>query len=196
MAPRYTTLAAVKARLDIDDGDTSRDDELEAVIDAAEAAVDSLTKQVWKSPAASMEYFTVDRWTYKLYIPPAQSVTAVAEKDSDGTWTALADEDWAEIERSGPTTQLLRTSGTWKQTVRGEASVRVSGVFASTATAPPDIAMAALILSHRLVNRSQAPFGIEGGGIETGAMYLAQNDPDVYTLLKRHRRYGFGRKAN
>ena len=196
MPPRYTTLAAVKARLNIDDSDTDRDDEIEAVIEAAEAAVDALTKQVWASPAASMEYFSVDRWTYKLYIPPAQSVTAVAEKDDDGTWADLADDDWDAIERTGPTKQLLRLSGTWKRTVRGEASVRVSGVFATSATAPPDIAMASLILSHRLANRPAAPFGIEAGGVETGAMYLAQNDPDVYNLLKRHRRISFGRKAN
>ena len=143
MAPRYTTLADLKARLQ--DAPDSRDDELTAAIDAAEAAVDTLTAQVWKSPAASEEFFSVDRCTYLLRIPPAQSVTAVAEKN-DGSWTTLDDEDWSAVETptGKATRELVRESGWWKPTRRGEASVRVSGVFASTATAPPEIAMASL----------------------------------------------------
>ena len=135
--------------------------------------------------------------TYLLRIPPAQSVTAVAEKN-DGSWVTLDAGDWSAVEVAAgePRRELIRESGWWKPTLRGEASVRVSGVFASTATAPPEIAMASLILAHRLVNRPNAPFGIEAGGIETGAMYVARNDPDVYTLLKRRRRVGFGRRSN
>ena len=74
--------------------------------------------------------------------------------------------------------------------------MRVSGVFATTATAPPDIERAALLLAARLFGRREATLGFVGGGSETGAVRLARSDPDVYTLLQRRKRYGFGRRSN
>ena len=186
----YVALADLKSQLGVS-GTTTHDNVLERLLLASQAAIDTLTDQVWESPASREEFFVVDEWTSTLDIPPAQSVSAVAEKEADGSWTDLASTDWDELETSEATERLIRR-GCWKPSRYGEASVRVTGVFAKTATAPNDIKEATLILAARLFQRKDVPLGFTAAGIDAAAMRLAKIDPDVATLLQGKRRYGIG----
>ena len=132
----YVALPELKAQLGAT-ATTTHDNVLERLLLASQAAVDTLTNQVWESPASRDEFFVVRGWTSTLDIPAAQSISAVAEK-VDGSWSALADDDWDELETSDATETLIRR-GCWAQSIYGEASVRVTGVFAKTATVPADI---------------------------------------------------------
>ena len=185
----YVTTAEVKAQLSITKDDY--DSIIDALVQAAQAAVDEYTSQTWESPASASKYHVVQTFSTCLDIARAQSVTEVAEKN-DGTWSALDSDLWETLESDGPAEQLIRTSGYWKRSRRGEASVRVTGVFATTAAAPPDIKQATLILAARLYQRRNAPLGLTAGGVETAAMHLARVDPDVHTLLKPRKELAVG----
>ena len=187
----YVALAELKSQLGVS-GTTTHDNVLERLLLASQAAIDTLTNETWESPASREEFFVVDSWTSTLDIPPAQSVSAVAEKEADGSWADLTEgTDWDELETSEATERLIRR-GCWKPSRYGEASVRVTGVFAKTATAPNDIKEATLILAARLFQRKDVPLGFTAAGVEAAAMRLAKTDPDVATLIQGKRRHGVG----
>ena len=187
----YVSLEELKAQLGVS-GTTTHDTVLNRLLGASQKAVETFTDEVWESPASRDEFFVVDRWSSTLDIPPAQSISAVAEK-SDGSWSALSTEDWETVETSpGVAYERLVKRGCWKLTVYGEASVRVTGVFAKTATVPEDVKEATLILAARLFQRKDVPLGFTAGGVDAAAMRLARTDPDVGSLLQGKRKYGVG----
>ena len=184
----YVSTAEVKTHLNLNSGQF--DTVIDRLIPAATAAVEDFTSRVWESPVSAAKFYTVDRWDRLLDIDDAQSISEVAEKQTDFTWSALTADDWATVESDGPTIRLVRRGGCWRPSQYGEASVRVTGVFAHTATPPADVKEATLILCARLFQRKDVPLGFTAGGVDTAAMRLARTDPDVASLLQGKRALG------
>ena len=186
----YVTLDEVKGHLSLTG--STHNAVLTPLIDAAVAGIEEETEQVWESPASAAKYFVVEHgWHPLLDIPRAQTISEVAEK-RDGSWEVLDADDWEAVETDKATEQLVRLNGCWQWTLRGEASVRVTGVFATTATAPADIKTAVILLVARLFQRRQAPLGFTSGGIETAVMEIMRVDPDIRALLRAHRDIAVG----
>ena len=183
----YVTREELRDRLSGDESLGSEyDDRLDDLIGVCQKAVDTYTGRVWESPASAARFYVPTVGSTVLDIDDAQSVTEVAEK-SNGTWTALAASDWSEWPGGPPTDRLIRETGYWQRSLRGP-SVRVTGVFATTATVPDDVKEATMILASRLFARPDSATGVEGGGIETGLFFVMRNDPDFQALLQFRRR--------
>ena len=182
----YVTRDELKDRLNLVNT-TDDDDRLDDLAATCQKAVDIYTGRVWESPASAARFYVPRLGSTVLDIDDAQSVTEVAEK-ANGTWTALDTSDWSEWEGGPPTDRLIRETGYWRRSQRGGPSVRVTGVFATTATVPDDVKEATMILVSRLFARPRSATGVEGGGTETGLFFVMRTDPDFQALLQFRRR--------
>ena len=182
----YTTLAAVKAQLKLTV--TTNDNELEDIIEAAQAAVETFTSRVWEDPPEAARTFTPCGWDPVLDIDEATSINTVEERRGFGSWTAVSSDDWELFASGDYLDSLVRKTGAWALSSRGEPTVRVTAIWASTSTAPHDVSRATTILAARLFGRREAVLGVEGGGIDTVATQLARTDPDVHMLLRGKKR--------
>ena len=193
MAARYVTLAEVKPR--VEQSGTQFDSRLDQMVEAAEAAVDTITARVWKEPAAgSARLFTPRHASTVLRIDEATQAASVEVREGTAspTWTALPTADWELIAPIEYNDGIVRLDGRgWPGTRYGEPTVRVTAHWASTADVPPDIKEATLVLVVRLFKRPTVPLGVQQIGTEI-AVSLARIDPDVQTLLQRHIRLGVG----
>ena len=193
MAARYVTLAEVKAR--VEQSGTGFDTILDRIIDAAEAAVDTITERVWEEPAAGSARLLTPR-SARTVLPIDEATQAASAEVREGTasptWTALPTADWELVARGEYSDALVRLDGrAWPCTRYGEPTVRVTAHWASTADVPPDIKEATLILVSRLFKRPTVPLGVQQIGTEI-AVRLGRADPDVHALLERHIKIGVG----
>lgn len=191
----YTTVDMVKDQLGITS--TTHDELLELVIAAAQSAVELHTDRVWEAGDAEPRSYSPDSADSKLLmIDEAQSVSAVAEWSGDEFADLSLGDDYrcdgpgvdpaGAVAGSGPIRSLVRTSGSWCRA--GHGTVKVTGVWASTASPPDDVAYATLIYACRLFQRRTAPLGITAGGMDQMPVRLSRMDPDVAALLSSRRR--------
>jgi hypothetical protein len=199
----YTTVSQVKA--DIPDSplfsttDTSYDSVIAGMITAASRLID---KEVggwpgyfYPSTADTTRYFD-GNGDKELYIDPMVSLTSVSVAESDGraaadytAWTLDTDYyvgpyNYSQI--GSPITHLIidNDAGSKGSFHRFRKSVKVTGVFGYSASAPADIEQACKITAVRWFQRAKQGYQDGGANPMTGELIYVQSlDPDVKTLL-------------
>jgi hypothetical protein len=193
MANEYATLAQVKSRLDITD--TDNDTELESVIEAVSRAIDRDRRTTFYATTAT-KYYTA-RWDDWLIIDHLLSVTKI-ETDDDGDdtheteWSAG---DYYLAPNSAPYTQIYTTnSGDYSFPIDIKRGVKIVGSWGYSATTPPAINEACILMAMRVWKRRDLIFGTAGnaelGTIE--AIAPITRDGEIRTLLDTVERTNVG----
>lgn len=190
----YCTLAQVKAGLRITD--TVDDSLLEMAVESASRAMDSYCNRVFYSTGTAVTRYYSPRDSYLCDIDDLVSLTSIYT-NSDETqasytiqWTS---EDYQLEPLNGladsqptPYTRIRAIGNYTFQTLDGEASVKVTGVFGYSAV-PIAVTQATVIQASRIYKRLDSPLGIISG--ELGSMRVGTRlDPDVAQLVDGFRK--------
>jgi hypothetical protein len=190
----YATLAQVKAGLRITD---SVDDTLlEMAVESASRAIDSYCNRVFYSTGTAVVRYYSPQDSYLCDIDDLVSLTSLYT-NSDETqssynilWTAedrqLEPLNGLADGQPTPFTRIRAIGDYTFQTLNGEASVKVTGVFGYSAV-PIAITQATVIQASRIYKRLDSPLGIISG--ELGTMRVGTRlDPDVAQLVDGFRK--------
>ena len=190
----YCTLAQVKAGLRITD---SVDDTLlEMAVESASRAIDSYCNRVFYSTGNAVVRYYSPQDSYLCDIDDLVSLTSLYT-NSDETQSSYNIQWTSEDRQLEPLNGLadgqptpftrIRAIGEYTfQTLNGEASVKVTGVFGYSAV-PIAITQATVILASRIYKRLDSPLGIISG--ELGTMRVGTRlDPDVAQLVDGFRK--------
>jgi hypothetical protein len=194
----YCTLAQVKAGLRITD---SVDDTLlEMAVESASRAIDSYCNRVFYSTGTAVVRYYSPQDSYLCDIDDLVSLTSLYT-NSDETQSSYNIQWTSEDRQLEPLNGLadgqptpftrIRAIGEYTfQTLNGEASVKVTGVFGYSAV-PIAITQATVIQSSRIYKRLDSPLGIISG--ELGTMRVGTRlDPDVAQLVDGFRKVRMG----
>lgn len=190
----YATLAQVKAGLRITD---SVDDTLlEMAVESASRAIDSYCNRVFYSTGTAVVRYYSPVDSYLCDIDDLVSLTSLYT-NSDETQSSY-DILWTSEDRQleplngladgqpTPFTRIRAIGDYTFQTLNGEASVKVTGVFGYSAV-PIAITQATVIQASRIYKRLDSPLGIISG--ELGTMRVGTRlDPDVAQLVDGFRK--------
>ena len=190
----YCTLAQVKAGLRITD---SVDDTLlEMAVESASRAIDSYCNRVFYSTGTPVVRYYSPQDSYLCDIDDLVSLTSLFT-NSDETQSSY-DIQWTSEDRQleplngladgqpTPFTRIRAIGEYTFQTLNGEASVKVTGVFGYSAV-PIAITQATVIQASRIYKRLDSPLGIISG--ELGTMRVGTRlDPDVAQLVDGFRK--------
>ena len=190
----YCTLAQVKAGLRITD---SVDDTLlEMAVESASRAIDSYCNRVFYSTGTAVVRYYSPQDSYLCDIDDLVSLTSLYT-NSDETQSSYNIQWTSEDRQLEPLNGLadgqptpftrIRAIGEYTfQTLNGEASVKVTGVFGFSAV-PIAITQATVIQASRIYKRLDSPLGIISG--ELGTMRVGTRlDPDVAQLVDGFRK--------
>ena len=190
----YATLAQVKAGLRITD---SVDDTLlEMAVESASRAIDSYCNRVFYSTGTAVVRYYSPQGSYLCDIDDLVSLTSLYT-NSDETQSSYNIQWTSEDRQLEPLNGLadgqptpftrIRAIGDYTfQTLNGEASVKVTGVFGYSAV-PIAITQATVIQASRIYKRLDSPLGIISG--ELGTMRVGTRlDPDVAQLVDGFRK--------
>ena len=190
----YCTLAQVKAGLRITD---SVDDTLlEMAVESASRAIDSYCNRVFYSTGTAVVRYYSPQDSYLCDIDDLVSLTSLYT-NSDETQSSYNIQWTSEDRQLEPLNGLadgqptpftrIRAIGEYTfQTLNGEASVKVTGVFGYSAV-PIAITQATVIQASRIYKRLDSPLGIISG--ELGTMRVGTRlDPDVAQLVDGFRK--------
>lgn len=195
MANEYTDLALLKLQLGgVKGTDLSRDDLLNAAIEAASRSVDDFCgRRFYLDDTASARVFNpCGRLYYDELlvddIGDTDDLVVESGSAADG-WTAVT----TSIETSpdnafvqgDPVTGLINLDG-WA--LGRNSRVRVTAKWGFPAV-PAQVSQATLIQAARLYKRRESPEGVLGNA-EWGSIRLSRVDPDVAALLSRFVRLG------
>ena len=194
----YCTLAQVKAGLRITD---SVDDTLlEMAAESASRAIDSYCNRVFYSTGTAVVRYYSPQDSYLCDIDDLVSLTSLYT-NSDETQSSYNIQWTSEDRQLEPLNGLadgqptpftrIRAIGEYTfQTLNGEASVKVTGVFGYSAV-PIAITQATVIQASRIYKRLDSPLGIISG--ELGTMRVGTRlDPDVAQLVDGFRKVRMG----
>jgi hypothetical protein len=193
----YGALATFKTRFGVSSTDTSRDTEIEAVIQAVSRMIDGYTGRCFFTSAADeTRYFRAEDFE-NLFPDDITSITSLkTDDDGDGTYeTTWATSDYRTLpaNRSANITPILwitlKPNGS-HTFPRQEAGVEIVGKFGycTLANVPDVVKEACYLQANRLWKRQDAPFGVVGSA-EMGTLnVIAKLDPDVELLLAPYRR--------
>jgi hypothetical protein len=195
--PTYCTLAEVKSSLRITD---SIDDSiLLKAISAAEETIDAYCARSFGKTAEITRYYA-PRDSFVTDIDDLVSLTSLytSADDTQSSYTIQwTSEDYQLEPLNGyvdgaysPATRIRAIGDYTFQTLAGEASVKVTGIFGWNAV-PGSISQAAILLASRIFKRNDSPLGIISG--ELGSMRVGVRlDPDVEHMIQRYRRVRVG----
>lgn len=197
MANEYANLATLKAMLDLEVGDNTRDDLLNKALAAASRGIDRVTgRRFYLDDEVSVRVFNpADRVVCetggaRLLLDDLGAAPTMVETGSGSSWTAVTDYEVGPdnaLVRGLPITFLLRTSGSWGG---GATRVRVTAQWGWPAV-PEEIEQATLIQASRLFKRKDSPEGVTGSA-EWGVVRVSRRDPDVWALIEHFILPGFG----
>jgi hypothetical protein len=188
----YSTLAEIKAHLNIPTATTTYDTELEQGIEAASRFIDSYcNRRFYKSPADETFYYT-PRSGRLCFIDELIDITSIkTDDDFDGiyetTWTS-SDYYLMPYNMTPKTSIELTLRGGYFFYPHLPKSVQVVGKFGYSATAPLDVKMACIIEASRLFKRRDAILGIAGTSQFGQVKLMDEMDPDVRKLLRSYAR--------
>ena len=194
----YASLTQVKAALRITD---SVDDSLlEMAVESASRAIDNYTARNFYKTATDVA--RVYAATDALLCPIDDLVSLTSIKTSSTDSQSVFDITWAtndyQLEplngvvdgRATPYTLIRAVDSYLFQTLNGQASVQVTGVFGYDSI-PIDITQATVIQSSRIFKRLDSPLGIISNDL--GSMRVGSRlDPDVAQLVDGYRRLRMG----
>ena len=190
----YCTLAQVKAGLRITDA--VDDTLLEMAVESASRAIDSYCNRVFYSTGTAVVRYYSPQDSYLCDIDDLVSLTSLYT-NSDETQSSYNIQWTSEDRQLEPLNGLadgqptpftrIRAIGEYTfQTLNGEASVKVTGVFGFSAV-PIAITQATVIQASRIYKRLDSPLGIISG--ELGTMRVGTRlDPDVAQLVDGFRK--------
>jgi hypothetical protein len=190
----YATLAQVKSALRITD--TVDDSLLEMAIESASRAMDSYCNRVFYSTGTAAVRYYSPRDSYLCDIDDLVSLTSLYTNSDDTQstytiqWTAndyqLEPLNGLSDSQPSPYTRIRAIGDYTFQTLEGEASVKVTGVFGYSSV-PIAVTQATVIQSSRIFKRLDSPLGIISG--ELGTMRVGTRlDPDVAQLVDGFRK--------
>ena len=193
MANEYAQLATLKASLNIETADTTRDALLSQALTSASRSIDQACgRRFYLDASASARTYSPRAWSCeRLLTDDIGSESAlVVETGTTAAWTAVTDYETAPdnaLARGRPITALTRDTASW-----GSATtrVRVTARWGWPAV-PDDIVQATLIQAARLYRRKDSPEGVTGSS-EWGVIRLSRRDPDVWALIEHYQMPGFG----
>ncbi|MGW4852218.1 phage gp6-like head-tail connector protein [Streptomyces sp. NPDC004288] len=193
----YGSVAALKQRLNIEPGDTSRDMLLAAALTASSRGIErACGRRFWLDAEPTTRTFrTVGRTVHQadgelLLLDDIGSANVVVEVGSGTSYTTVTDYETSPdnaLADGRPITGLLRVLGSWGMAT---TRVRVTTRFGWPAD-PDDITEASLIQAARLYRRKDSPEGVTGSA-EWGVVRLSRRDPDVWNLIEPYVLPGFG----
>ena len=194
----YCTLAQVKAGLRITD---SVDDTLlEMAVESASRAIDSYCNRVFYSTGTAVVRYYSPQDSYLCDIDDLVSLTSLYTNsdETQSSYNILWTSEDRQLEplngladgQPTPFTRIRAIGEYTFQTLNGEASVKVTGVFGYSAV-PIAITQATVIQSSRIYKRLDSPLGIISG--ELGTMRVGTRlDPDVAQLVDGFRKVRMG----
>lgn len=193
----YGALANFKTRFGTQGTDTSRDAEVEAIIQAVSRMIDAYTGRCFfTSTNDEARYFTAEDCE-NLFPDDICSITSIKTDDNaDGTYEstwAASDYRTLPLNRSANVTPILwitlKPNGT-KSFPRQEGGVEITGKFGycTLANVPDAVKEACYLQANRLFMRQAAPFGVVGSADMGQLSVLTKLDPDVEMLLASFRR--------
>jgi hypothetical protein len=190
----YCTLAQVKAGLRITD---SVDDTLlEMAVESASRAIDSYCNRVFYSTGTAVVRYYSPQDSYLCDIDDLVSLTSLYTNsdETQSSYNILWTSEDRQLEplngladgQPTPFTRIRAIGDYTFQTLNGEASVKVTGVFGYSAV-PIAITQATVIQASRIYKRLDSPLGIISG--ELGTMRVGTRlDPDVAQLVDGFRK--------
>jgi hypothetical protein len=201
----YTTLALLKARLDIATADTGDDSILEAIVTAVSRQIDDYCRRRFYA-VSETRYFMARRHD-RILVDDLLSVSALlTDEDGDRTYEttwAVTDYDLApdnaQLEsQPRPYWEIRATpDGDYCFPVGIPRGIKITGSWGFSATTPGVVAEACLWQSARVFRASEMPTGTAGGGeFEThmvGGEFQTRTvaaglHPFVRTMLNPYRR--------
>lgn len=201
----YTTLAVVKALVNVQEDDTRLDSVLASVITAASQAVDDYThRRFWKNASPEARRYTPSRGGTKVIIHDLvndlSNVPVVeTDEDGDGTFERLwtVEDEYKLTPFNAPVdgkpyTRIvlgypLRATRGFPYWIPG--SCRVTGIF-GWPSIPTPVVEATNLLTARLAKREkEAPFGVVVSALDQGTVArVMREDPDICGLLANYLR--------
>jgi hypothetical protein len=190
----YCTLTQVKAGLRITD---SVDDTLlEMAVESASRAIDSYCNRVFYSTGTAVVRYYSPQDSYLCDIDDLVSLTSLYTNsdETQSSYNILWSSEDRQLEplngladgQPTPFTRIRAIGDYTFQTLNGEASVKVTGVFGYSAV-PIAITQASVIQASRIYKRLDSPLGIISG--ELGTMRVGTRlDPDVAQLVDGFRK--------
>jgi len=183
----YATLAQVKSALRITD---SVDDSLlEMAIESASRAIDQYTNRNFYNAGTAVRYYAPSN-SLNVLIDDLISIVKLESMNDDEQMydTTWASDDYQLEPLNGitdgfeqPYTNIRAIGDYVYQTLEGEATVKVTGVW-GWATTPIQVTQATVIQASRIFKRLDSPLGIISG--ELGSMRVGSRlDPDVAQLV-------------
>lgn len=194
----YCTLAQVKAGLRITD---SVDDTLlEMAVESASRAIDSYCNRVFYSTGTAVVRYYSPQDSYLCDIDDLVSLTSLYTNsdETQSSYNILWTSEDRQLEplngladgQPTPFTRIRAIGDYTFQTLNGEASVKVTGVFGYSPV-PIAITQATVIQASRIYKRLDSPLGIISG--ELGTMRVGTRlDPDVAQLVDGFRKVRMG----
>jgi hypothetical protein len=183
----YATLAQVKSALRITD---SVDDSLlEMAIESASRAIDQYTNRNFYNAGTAVRYYAPSNSLNVLIDDLISIVKLESMNDDEQVYdTTWASDDYQLEPLNGitdgfeqPYTNIRAIGDYVYQTLEGEATVKVTGVWGWSAT-PIQVTQATVIQASRIFKRLDSPLGIISG--ELGSMRVGSRlDPDVAQLV-------------
>jgi len=198
MANEYGDLVTLKAKLNIESSDTTRDALLTKALAAASRGIDKACgRRFWLDAAPVQRTFRLSGRVVcegdgdVLLVDDIGSVTGlVVESGSGGSYSTVTGYETTPdnaLLDGQPITGLLKVNGTWGSAT---SRARITARF-GWPSVPDDIAEAALIQAARLYKRKDSPEGVTGSA-EWGVVRLSRRDPDVWALIEHFVLPGFG----
>jgi len=178
----YTTLEALKS---FGGFESDEDDELlDAMIEAASTAIDNYCHRIFASDEETDHTFT--RFNVAGLSDPFNGKILFLDDDLAEEPSAITDSPTVVRfpENETPIYALVLTDGAWNSD-----AVVITGHWAFSTTAPPDVEQACLRLAKWMYDMSETSDGTDVLITPEGQVLLPQGLPrDVLTLLKPYRR--------
>jgi hypothetical protein len=183
----YATLAQVKSALRVTDN--LDDTLLEMAIESASRAIDQYTNRNFYNAGTAVRYYAPSNSLNVLIDDLISIVKLESMNDDEQVYdTTWASDDYQLEPLNGitdgfeqPYTNIRAIGDYVYQTLEGEATVKVTGVWGWSAT-PIQVTQATVIQASRIFKRLDSPLGIISG--ELGSMRVGSRlDPDVAQLV-------------
>lgn len=189
----YATLNELKAATRI--ADNVDDSLLEMAIESASRAIDSYTNRNFYSSGTATRYYAPQN-SYICETDDIISLSSLTTLDADDNYTVTwATKDYQLEPLNGfvdgfsvPYTRIRAIDDYVFETLGGQATVKIVGVFGYATAVPMSIKQATIIQASRIYKRLDSPLGVAGFG-DLGVVRVGSKlDPDVAQLVDSFRR--------
>lgn len=198
--PAYATTEAMKAFLDIKNGDSVDDTYLDLAVEAASRAIDvSCNRQFGVVSVAEERFYTArfDLENRRWYVPidDLMTVTSFAAEvqDVDGNTVGAIDSYVMEprngLQTGRPWTTLMVRPGSAASPTGRKDEVAITALWGWTSV-PETIKQATLLQASRFHARRFSPYGVAGSpDLGSELRLLAKLDVDVALMVNPYRRW-------